>query len=69
MNVHARNHTRYMRCPRVARANKARKRYAAALLGRYSQKTTTMVPLTTGPKGGPSFRGIVGMGSLPSQGT
>ena len=55
MNPHARSQTKYTRCARVAKANKARKRYAATLLGRYSQKTTTMVPLTTGPKGGPSL--------------
>lgn len=43
----------------MASANKERNRYAVTLLGRYSQKTTTMVPLTTGPKGGPSPIGVI----------
>jgi hypothetical protein len=56
IKVQARNQIKYTTWARVASAKRARKMYAAMLLGRYSQKTTTMVPLTTGPKGGPSLR-------------
>lgn len=59
INIQAWSQRKYARWPSVASANKARKVYAATLLGRYSQNTTTMLPLTTGPNGGLSLSAMV----------